>query len=162
MPRFFQIPPHARIEANLSGLLSRTVKVSATKDRSLAGRTAQPKVLATYVNPEDALGAAWICGMAEACRFGAALALLPAAVADEASRAPRFEGELRDNFYEVMNVLGAEVTTPIWRALLKEVLAPHETRGEELRALVERPPHYQEYLVEVQGYGSGKLGIVLA
>ena len=159
MPKI-HMPEVKSIGANLGPLVGKTVRV---RELEVANAFGDDVHTARYVTRDDQLAALLQVELPLAAYLGAALALIPAAGAQEAADSGRLDDNLTDAFSEVANILAA---------LLCADGAPHvrwvdlETDpsrlGEADKAVLENPCERVDVEIEIEGYGGGKLSLVTA
>ena len=95
----------------LADLLGKPVAVSKGQKVSLENDPAR-FVTGVYVEDDGSLGGACIADLSLAASAGAALAMMPTVVAKESVDAGQLSEGLRDNFYEVANILSQLLNGP--------------------------------------------------
>lgn len=133
--------------------------VSVTKCSAIDfGEEPERFVTGLYVNDKNQLIGACISDIPLAATTGAALAMMPAAVAKEAVDAGKLEEGLRDNYYEVVNILSRLLNGPsVPHLRLTEVV---DGVPEDVLQLAEKAKGRKHYDVTVVGYSGGKLGLI--
>jgi hypothetical protein len=132
----------------------------------IAKRGAPTKVAAcvsSYVSTEG-------LGLAAACAFdielanhaGAALAMVPTAVATDAIRARMVEGDMLENLREVANIMASLFTCPTSHIKLKVLARTPPAPAPDIVALTARPVRRLDLEVDITGYGAGRLAIFFA
>ena len=108
------------------------------------------------------LGAVFVADLPFCCWSGAALALLPAGLAQDSIKAGSLDKSLQDNFAEVANVLTAAFREFGERVILGPVhYGKVATIAPELAPLLSAPRRL-DLEVTVTGYGAGRCGLLLA
>ena len=115
-------------------------------------------VTGLYVDDKDRLIGACITDISLAATTGAALAMMPAAVAKEAVEAGKLEEGLRDNFYEVVNIMSRLLNGPSVPHLRLTDLV--DGVPQDVLDLVEKAKGRKHYDVTVVGYAGGGMGLV--
>lgn len=153
------VNPAAVLLKVLSGLYDRSVVIAPAA--AFEPSAAVPAVIASYQSDSgDPLGL-WICSMAAAAHLGAALSLLPKAVADDCARRNRLEDNLVDNFREVANVCSVVIAECLGeRALLSGMQERAAAIPSELAAFVKTTKRF-DLSVDVAGYGKGPVSLRL-
>jgi hypothetical protein len=112
--------------------------------------------------PSGELGALFVADLPFCCWSGAALALLPPGLAQDAIKAGKLDQALQENFAEVANVLTATFREFGERVVLGQVHYGKATSlGDEVRPLVGSARRL-DLEVTVNGYGAGRCGLLLA
>jgi hypothetical protein len=149
------LPGSKDVGTLLGQLLGRTVKVEWSPS---AVPLKAPCVVGVYITDEGATAALCVFDMALACHLGAALSLIPAAVANEAVRKGVLVDNLADNLHEVANVMASlfnhDGATHI---KLREVITAPKVIPPMLPAAMGRATARLDLNIAVQGYGAGTL-----
>lgn len=141
----------------LGDLLGKSVSVSK---RSVAPFDLEDKVYVTglYVNDKDKLIGACVSDIKLAANAGAALALIPDVVAKEAIAAGKLEDGLRENFYEVANIVSALLNGPsVPHLRLTELVDGVPDEVIELAATAAGHKHYD---ITIMDYDGGMMALV--
>lgn len=156
MASAIKVPSRAALRGVLAGLLG-DVSVSDVKPPP----EAVSDCVAVYVDDENALAAVCILGFDLAVAAGAAIALVPAAVAQEARDTGTISSSLRENLREVMNVVAtllcSEETPHV------KFTSLHFARAEaspESLALAAKPAGRLDVGVSLGDYDGGTLSIL--
>jgi hypothetical protein len=113
---------------------------------------------ARYVDDEGVLIGACLCDLPFAATSATALALIPAVVAKEAIEAGSLEPGLRENVYEVVNIMSKLLNGPsVPHLRLTEFV---DGIPDDARRLVERAPGRKHYDVTVVGYPNGRIALI--
>ncbi len=164
--RFSMPAPHA-VGNLLSDLLARSVKVSQTASpspaRAPAPASRASRAVAIYTNDAGEAAALCVCDMALASSVGAALSMIPAGVAAEASRAGVMPTTIAENLYEVANVAASLFNADGGPHLkLREVVTAAATLPTTLSEVVARASERIDYDIAIAGYGPGQMSMLLA
>lgn len=152
-----RMPIPEEVRDFLGDLLGKPVSVTKTGEMDFA-KEPETYLTGLYVDDKDRLIGACITDIPLAATAGAALAMMPAAVAKEAVDAGKLEEGLRDNFYEVVNILSRLLNGPsVPHLRLTELV---EGVPEDVIALAEKAKGRKHYDVTVVGYTGGKLGLI--
>jgi len=154
-----KLPAAEPVARLLTDLLARQVIVKPTPR---PGAT-DPGYVGQLVLPTGALGALSFSDRPFAAFVGAALALMPRSVAEEAVRKGVLPTGLLENYFEVVNIATAlfnGVNDRASHVRLTEIQPTGPTLAAPLRALWLKPTARVDLLVDVAGYGSGKLTFV--
>ena len=163
MPTRIPMPIPETIRDLLGDLVGRTVgvaKVDTSTDVDEPGAYA----LADFVTDDDELAACVLADLELTASLGAALTMVPPGIVRESVASGSLEAPtLLENFAEVVNVMARVFNshdTPHvrWRAV--HVMAEEQV-PEETQALVDRPAARRDLKVDVEGYGTGRLVVVV-
>ena len=161
MPAHYPVPIQEDIRDLLGDLLGRGVAVDKTAALQLAGDASG--VVASYVTADDEVGALCVCDGSFAVLAGAALVLVPATVAREQVAAGTLDEGQLEITHEVANILSRLLNTPRTPHLrLREL---HRLPGElpqEVRTLLEQPEFRRDFVTTIEGYGEGRMSILVA
>jgi len=150
------LPAHTTVGAMLTDLFARPVKLAP--GQALAATAA--KAVATYVDGATLRFVAAL-DMPLFASMGAALALIPAAVVNEAIRTGKPSPALVENGYEVLNILGAafnNVSEGQFHVKIGQLVqAPFPT---PIAQKLNRPPRRADWDVTINGYPPGKLALL--
>jgi hypothetical protein len=159
MPASFPVPIQEDIRDLLMDLLGRGAAVD--KVSPLVLEDDQPAVIAEYRTDEGAVGAVCLVDAEFAIRTAGALTLVPpAAVADTLRR-----GELTEsleNFREIVNILAQLLNSPKTSHL--RLAGVHVVPGDlpdGVAALVQRPEFRRDFAVQIEGYGQGRMSLLV-
>lgn len=102
--------------------------------------------------------------LALAAATGAALAMIPAAAAQEATRNGKMTEALLENFREVANVTASMLNTPTTPHLTLSGAWESDDAAlpAEVWTVLASPDKRREFAVTIDGYGSGHIGFVIA
>jgi hypothetical protein len=115
-------------------------------------------VTGLYVNDKNALIGACIADLRLAANAGAALAMISEQVAKESIAAGELGENLRDNFYEVVNIVSALLNGPsVPHLRLTEMV---DGIPDEVIELSKRAAGNKRYDVAIVGYQGGTLGLI--
>jgi hypothetical protein len=98
-----------------------------------------------------------VCDLTLAAGLAAGLSVMPPTVVREAVGAGRLDEGLADNFAEVMNVVSRYVTGAGQPYRLGKLSLPPEPIDEGLRRAADETDEKRSFMVEVPGYGGGRL-----
>jgi hypothetical protein len=119
-------------------------------------------VVAVYVNDSLGLAAAVVVDLAGAARLGGALGMLPRAGVDDAIDENDIPGMLRENCYEVLNVLAATFNVAGARHVrLYEMYAASTPLPADVAALTARTGERLDVVLSIAGYGDVRLSVVV-
>ena len=112
---------------------------------------------AVFVEDDGSVGGACIADLALCSYAGAALAMIPKPVAEEAITAGELPESLRENFHEVANILTALLNGPSVPHLKIRDLVPGTP--DEVRDLVLRAAGRRSFDLRITDYGSGIIAL---
>jgi hypothetical protein len=120
-----------------------------------------PLVVGRYLDDDGELAALLVSDIDFAAISGAALAMIPKVVADEAIKMGEVNETLFDNFREVVNVFSSLLNAPSTPHLVLKNLERHPDGTEDLREVMTAPSRQRTFDVTIEGYGSGCLGVLV-
>lgn len=159
MSAICDLPTVPLVVSTLSGLLGRQTTVSKAETTD---RTAPHIVVEYHMNQTDQLGAAFVIDLEFAALLGGALALIPAGgVKEMVAEGDIGEGCL-DAMREVLNVCACIFvsTADGSPSRLISISEPGDTIPDAVATLMSSPMHRTDYLIEVEGYGSGVVSMM--
>ena len=119
-------------------------------------------VVAVYVTDKLATSAVTVVSLEGAARLGGALGMVPRAGVEDAIAERQLSPLLRDNCYEVLNVLSAAFNLPgAPHVRLYEMYGPDAIVPGDVAALVGRAGSRMDVTLKVAGYGDVALSIVV-
>lgn len=161
MPAHYPAPIQEDVRDLLGDLLGRGVAVDKTSKLEMESDACG--LLAVYATDDGELAALTIVDCALGARAGAALSMVPQSVADEAIKKNELTDTLVENIREVVNIFARFLNssrTPHVR-LVKTIVLP-EAMDDHVRALFLAPEFRRDFVVQIEGYGSGKFSILVA
>jgi hypothetical protein len=115
-----------------------------------------------YVSDQLAMTAVAVVDLAGAARIGGALGLLPKGGVDDAIDEGDLSGMLRDNCYEVFNVLSAAFNVPnAPHVRLYEMYGPSASLPSDVAALAQAMGNRLDVVLSIAGYGDAHLSVVV-
>jgi hypothetical protein len=151
-------PSRAAVRGLVEDLVGRPVEL-ADGDPVAA---APSNVVAVYVTDQLAMRAVAVLDLAGAARLGSALGLLPRGGVDDAIDEGDLSGMLRDNCYEVLNVLAATFNTPgAPHVRLYEMYGPNASLPADVAALAQATGQRLDVTLAIVGYGDVRLSVVV-
>jgi hypothetical protein len=160
MPASFPVPIQEDIRDLLVDLLGRGTAVD--KVPTLELEEDAPALIAEYVTDEGATGALCIVDGALAVRAGAALCMVPANVAEESVKRDEMPDHLVENFREIVNILARLLNSS--RTAHLRLADVHPLPGElpaGVSSLRDRPEFRRDFAVHIDGYGQGRLSLLV-
>ncbi len=145
------------VRSILEGLMLRKPEIR----KSAPPPAGKPMVIAIYKSADGKLAGVWAASVAFAASAGAALSLVPAALAEEAVRNNRLTGPVEENVREVFNIAGRLFAgRENHRVSLAEIILPPKAPPPEIAKLITAPPARLDIEIDVQGYPAGKATLV--
>ncbi|HZP30773.1 MAG TPA: hypothetical protein VFC99_17630 [Acidimicrobiia bacterium] len=161
MPTKYPMPIQEAIRDLLMDLVGRSVSIDKTSRLELEDDTVG--AVADFVGDDGEVGVALIADLALAASLGASLTMMPATIVKESLRRNRFEEEmLLENFDEVANIMTRLFNTHDTPHLRKDGVYPIPGDvPDPVTALIEQPAARRDFAVLVEGYGDGRLTLVV-
>lgn len=152
------LPTRHAVRNSISDLIGRDVDL---KD-GVPPASKSTNVVAVYVTDRLATSALVICDLECGARIGGALGMVPRIAVDEAIAARDLSGTVRDNCYEVLNVLAAVFNVPnAPHVRLYEMYGPGDSLPGDVAALGALTGSRMDVTLQIAGYGAGSLSIVV-
>ena len=152
------LPSRHAVRTLVEDLVGRTVDLAD-------GRPVPPKstnVVAVYVTDKLAVSAVAVVDLEGAARLGGALGMLPCGGVDDAIEERDLSGMLRENCYEVLNVLSALFNVPeAPHVRLYEMYGPGASLPSDIAALSGAAGSRMDLSLGIAGYGAAQLSIVV-
>ena len=145
---------------HLEPLMARTTTVKAS---AAPNKFAENCITARYVMRDERIAAVCQVDLELAAFLGAALALVPAGAAQDAAKEGDLGPNLTDAFCEVVNILAGVLCVDgaphvRWVDIAKGL----GTVAADAKAVLAKPCDRLDVVVDIEGYGSGKLSILTA
>jgi hypothetical protein len=151
------LPSRHAVRSLLEGLVGRDVEI---RDAAPVPAKAT-NVVAVYVNDKLAVSAVIVVNLEAAAQLGGALAMLPKGGVADAIAERDLYPSLRDNCYEVLNVLAAVFNVPeAPHVRLYEMFGPNGSVPADIAALSAAVGSRMDVELEVSGYGKGLMSLV--
>lgn len=155
------LPPLKAVRDLLADLLGREVAVEP--GIPLEPQAHGTAAYAVYVDERLQVVALVVIDLPLAASVGAAIGLIPAPRAEEAVEGGQLGPDLRENLYEVCNIMAALFNVRGAPHLkLYEMWAPREAPPTNVTGLAAKTSPREDVAVDVSGYGAGTMSIVLA
>lgn len=141
----------------LSGLLGKPVQVDKSREpvTLVEDPDRPPVVTVMYLDDQGGLGGLCVAELSIAAGCGAALALMPPQVAQEAVQDRALPENLGDNWHEVANVMVQLVNGPAVTHLRTGDMALGAT--DDVRDFAEKAPGHRHFAVTIIGYPTGHM-----
>lgn len=154
------IPTLMAIRLLIADLTGRDVEVAAGADPVGVGG-APGAVVGLYVDDQQASAAIVVMDLALAAYSGAALGLIPVGGAQAALEDGELPQNLRENCYEVLNIMASLFNVPDAPHLrLYAAYYPDEVLRADVRDVALRTAGREDIRVEIGRYGAGTMSIV--
>ncbi|QGG94631.1 hypothetical protein [Actinomarinicola tropica] len=120
-------------------------------------------VVAAYRDTQGRVLALSVADLDFAAGTGASLGMIPANAAHESVAAGELEETLFENYQEVANIMMSLLNSPTSPHLKLDAVwsTADEAVPDEVWDLVRNPGKRREFAVTIEGYGSGRLGIII-
>ena len=154
------LPDRKVVKDLFEGLLGRDINITAGKPVDIG----IPKpVIAAYIDNDIRLRSVVLMDLNLAARAGAAIALVPKGGADAVLESTLLLPHLFDNASEICNVLGA----PLGEASgihqrLQMTYAPSDPVPQHILTVAAQVGMREDLLLDISGYGTGTLSMVVA
>lgn len=126
-------------------------------------RSDSPTILVTvWEDRHRRVAALCIAELRMAASLGAALLLLPGVVVQEVEAANSLDGDAREAYDEVMNMLLGRLnqSSPVHLKLVGTFEHPQETLPDDAWVVLESPSARRDFALQIDGYGEGRLAIL--
>jgi len=141
----------------LTDLLGQAAAVDKAKQELAIGEDDPTVYTGVFVDDEGHVIGACLADLAFAARAGAALAMIPKPVADDALKQGALVDNLRENYYEVANIATSLLNGPsVPHLKLTELV---DGVPDEVRDLIVRAAGRRTYSVTLGDYGSGTFAL---
>jgi hypothetical protein len=120
-------------------------------------------VVAEFIDDHDTLAAVAVADLAFAAFVGSAIGLLPAGGAKDMVKDGRLSSPVIDNVYETLNILSSLFNKPgLDHVRIGTLHGPGGPLPSDVNVVARRLTGRHDVKVEVQGYGTGRLGFIIA
>ena len=154
------LPTGAEVRELLNGLFDRPVTVQEEPEPVLPGRGVC--VVGSYVDQDGGIRALAMTDLVLGCGLGAALALVEAARVTEALESGAVPVDLADNTQEVLGIASSLFAAAAGAVRLRAVQVAPDPVPDDVVAFLRAEPHRSDLTIEVPGYGTGVLVLLLA
>lgn len=152
------LPSRHAVRSLVEDLVGRTVELTDSD-----AVTAKPtNTVAVYVNDKLNVSAVIVCDLECAAKLGGALGMLPVGGVEDAIDEHDLPDLMRDNCYEVLNVLAAVFNgegAPHVR--LYEVYGPNQALPGDIASLAGAAGGRMDVVLSIAGYGVGRMSVVV-
>jgi hypothetical protein len=161
LPGEVALPSSMVVRVTLADMLGRNVKL-VPSDRWVP-KPRDPAAVGVYVDDRWKLQALICCDLALSVALSASIALIPARTAADCLKEGQLTGELAENLYEVLNILAALFNRQDGpHVKLDAMHAPGTPPPPDVAVQLKAFGSREDLIVEVAGYGSGHLSLMLA
>jgi hypothetical protein len=150
------LPPAELVGRLIAGLVGRSVTVDKVPPPNLD--LTQPMTVAAYIRDTGMLSVVAVSDLALTAQLGAALAMMPAGVANEAIEKGALPDDLVENHREIVNVaarLFNRANLP--HVKLRDVDVTPTTLPGDVSSLLNRYTERLAMEIETEGYGTGRM-----
>jgi hypothetical protein len=150
------LPPAELVGRLIAGLIGRSVTVDKVPPPNLD--LTEPMTVAAYVRDSGLIGAVAVSDLALTAQLGAALAMVPAGVANEAIELGALPDDLVENHREIVNVaarLFNRANLP--HVKLRDVDVTPTTLPGDVNGLLSGFKERLAMEIETEGYGVGRM-----
>ena len=121
---------------------------------------ADPKVIATFGNEEGTLCFAMECELAVANSIGAALTMIPAGGAEDATAEGEVPSNIADNLGEVFNICSSSFAKlEHGRIVFKQTWLPGQELDDDTKSFLDSAKTFVQFNYEIDGYQAGVVSI---
>jgi hypothetical protein len=152
------LPSRHALRTVIEGLVGR--KMDLVDTDPIPGRGSN--LLGVYVTDRNSIAAVVVIDFEAAARLGGALGMLPRGVIEEAIEKRDLFDVLRENCYEVLNVVASAFNTPgAPHVRLYKVYGPSGTVPPDVLALSSTIGSRMDITFSVAGYGDGCMAVII-
>jgi hypothetical protein len=152
------LPGRAAVRSLVEDLVGRPVEL--TDAEPVPNSTSN--VIAVYVTDQLTMTAVAVVDLAGAARIGGALGMLPRGGVDDAVDEGELSGMMRDNCYEVLNVLSATFNVPgSPHVRLYEMYGPNASLPSDVASLAHMLGNRLDVVLSIAGYGDAHVSVVV-
>jgi len=155
------LPSAKDVRDLLEGLLGREVQVR-TGAAQVDPASDAGALVGVYVDRMLRLRALCLLDVPAAARVGAAIGLVPSAVADDSALGDFLDPALEENAREVLNVVASLFNAPdAPHVRLDTVVSPRDPLPHDVQPWVRAYVPRNDLVVDVSGYGPGRLSVLV-
>ena len=152
------LPNRHAVKTLVEGLIGRDLLIG--DGMPVASKTTN--VVGVYVGDRLATQAVVVIDLEGAARLGGALGMVPRAGVEDAISERRLSNVLRDNCYEVLNVLASVFNVAdAPHVRLYEMYGPNASLPGDVAAMAQTMGSRMDLLLSIAGYGEAKLSLVV-
>ncbi len=151
--------PSTKIVAGLlTGIVGRAVKVGKAAPLDL--RSKAPKMYGAYRDPATQMPCLAVCDMSFCASVGGAMLVFPLSAINDAIRTGTLEEGMLDCVREILNIC-ARIFNDHSHQVFQDLYAAPSQLPQDIAALLKSPEGRVDMEVEVAGYGSGQMTILI-
>ncbi len=157
----YPLPEVDKIGMHISSIVGKKVDTGSTDP--VDGKAAKNGVIGVYESEDGVVGGVCVCSTAFAAFAGAALAMIPPAVAQTAATSGQIPANIQENVGEVLNILSSlfnKEGSP--RLSLKKVINAGDDIPEGVSILITEPAGREDITIDIPGYGAGTMTLLVA
>jgi hypothetical protein len=152
------IPSRHAVRSLVEDLVGRDVDLTDSDPLS----EAPTNIVAVYVNDKVNLAAVVVTDLPLAALMGGALGMLPIGGIEDTIEEGELTGLIRDNCYEVLNVLAAVFNVgEAQHVRLYQMYGPGDDVPKDVRQLAYAVGGRMDVTLDITGYGTGKLSVIV-
>ncbi|MFZ1829849.1 MAG: hypothetical protein WAW42_14050 [Candidatus Competibacteraceae bacterium] len=160
MPTTFILPKAADLSKTLVMLFGGNVP--ATPGKAVDTKPASSSLIASYIDDDNKVVAAFACDIPFAANAGCALSMMPASAAKDAIKTKKLEAAMIDNLYEVANILSTLLMNDKTPHLRVATLYPEASKiPPEVREMLNGARGHADFTVNIPRYGNGCLSLLV-
>ncbi|HRY14498.1 MAG: hypothetical protein KDJ31_18285 [Candidatus Competibacteraceae bacterium] len=160
MPTTFILPKAADVSKTLVMLFGGNVP--ATPGKPVDSKAGSGSLIASYIDDNGKVVAAFVCDIPLAANAGCALSMMPAAAAKDAIKTKKLEQAMLDNLYEVANILSTLLMNDKTPHL--KVASLYSDAGKipaEVREMLNAAKGHVDFTVNIPRYGNGRMSLLV-
>jgi hypothetical protein len=152
------LPSRHAVRSLIEDLIGRAVEINDSDPLSVK----PTNIVAVYVDDRTSMTAVVVVDLACGARLGGALGLLPAGGVEDAIDEKDLYPLLRDNCYEVLNVLAAVFNVQgAPHVRLYEMYGPGDSLPGDVSSLAYAVGGRMDVVLSIAGYGDGSLSVIV-
>ncbi len=160
MPTLFILPKAAEVSKTLVMLFGGNVP--ATPGKPVDTKPSAGNIIASYIDDEGKVVAAFACDLPFAANAGSALSMMPASAAKDAIKTKKLESAMIDNLYEVANILSTLLMNDKTPHLRIASLYPEVGKvPPEVREMLSAAKGHVDFTVNIPRYGNGCMSLLV-
>lgn len=159
MPNYI-IPTEENIQSAMAMLFGEDTEISAGE--AVAPGTGKVCQIVDYIDPDGATVAACTCDINFGAYSGAALTMMPAATAQDMAKEGDISKPMKDNVYEVMNIISRYLMSENTPHLKLSKSYDEADMPDALKTMVENKAAQVDYSISIPNYGSGNISIYIS
>jgi hypothetical protein len=154
-------PDLAEVEFCFSTLLGKSIRAGTCDPSTI--KDAGNGTVGVYLTDDGVLGALCVCDLALSAFAGAAMAMIPAAVAKTAVSSGRLPENILEILSEILNIAVSLFNKEGHPHLaLKRILKPSEEWPDDIKNLWNSATSHSNYRLDIPDYGAGRVTLITA